>query len=293
MIVGAQKAGTTALKNYLNEHPEVLGHPQVEFSFFQDEQVFSKGEEAIFRSQFTEGDKAKAKAVIAKHALAYISERVISRLHEHNPNCKLVFVVREPASRAYSAFQMEVARGWVDQQFDHLQHVIQNKQEQDLMYRTFIHLGMYAQSLKMILRYFPSEQVKMVPFEVFKSNPTNLCQELFAWLEIDPTFSPNTAVRHNEGNLPKSKRISKLLNQAKREGNPIKKLAKAVIPYHYFIKISGALLSANASDKKAAPIPPEMKQFLQEFYVDEMRELEDMTGLDLNAWRPRKDASNA
>ena len=27
-IIGAQKAGTTSLKNYLAEHPEIVSHPQ-------------------------------------------------------------------------------------------------------------------------------------------------------------------------------------------------------------------------------------------------------------------------
>ena len=34
MIVGAEKSGTTSLKNYLNEHPDVFGHSATEFTFF-------------------------------------------------------------------------------------------------------------------------------------------------------------------------------------------------------------------------------------------------------------------
>lgn len=33
-IAGAQKSGTTSLKNYLSEHPQIFGHIQAEFTFF-------------------------------------------------------------------------------------------------------------------------------------------------------------------------------------------------------------------------------------------------------------------
>ena len=43
MIIGAQKAGTTSLKNYLGEHPELQTHPQKEFGYVWDDKEFNQG----------------------------------------------------------------------------------------------------------------------------------------------------------------------------------------------------------------------------------------------------------
>ena len=51
-IIGAQKAGTTSLKNYLGEHSEVTTHPHTEFSFFADEDQFESGYNNVFEKYF-------------------------------------------------------------------------------------------------------------------------------------------------------------------------------------------------------------------------------------------------
>src|SRR5678809_829657 len=117
MIIGAQKAGTTSLQNYLNEHPEILGHPQIEFGYFKDDKTYENGYEKEFARHFTSGSVNTAKAVIAKNTGMYDSDKALERLQQHNPDCKLVFIVREPVSRAYSSYSMEKFNGWLKRDF--------------------------------------------------------------------------------------------------------------------------------------------------------------------------------
>ena len=78
MIIGAQKAGTTALNHYLGQHPDVLGHPQTEFAYFRDDNLFAEGYEPVFRRHFTQGDPATARVVIGKNAGIYDSETALA-----------------------------------------------------------------------------------------------------------------------------------------------------------------------------------------------------------------------
>ena len=39
IIVGSYKAGTTSLKNYLSEHPNIESHPQHELDGFFDKDI--------------------------------------------------------------------------------------------------------------------------------------------------------------------------------------------------------------------------------------------------------------
>lgn len=96
MIVGAIKAGTTSLKNYLNEHPEILGHFQIDLTYFTNDSEYEAGYEKAFKKYFTEGGITKTRRVIAKDASVHQYEKTIKRLYEHNPECYIVFIIRNP-----------------------------------------------------------------------------------------------------------------------------------------------------------------------------------------------------
>lgn len=55
-LVGAAKAGTTSLCNYLGQHPQIYMSPVKELNFFADEVRFSNFDEAMQRQAFTNPD---------------------------------------------------------------------------------------------------------------------------------------------------------------------------------------------------------------------------------------------
>jgi hypothetical protein len=284
MIIGAQKAGTTSLQNYLNEHPEILGHPQIEFGFFKDDAMYDNGYENEFSRHFTAGNVQTAKVVVAKNTGMYDSEKALERLRQHNPDCKLVFIVREPVSRAYSSYSMEKFNGWLDRDFSEIKTVIENKQFDDVMYKFFIRLGLYSDYLKSIYKYFPPEQVKIVLFERLKKDPVGVCQEIFQWLKIDPSFTPRTEKEYNTTQKPKSVFLSKILINLRKEDNPVKKIAKRILPYTLFTRIGTSLIEFNKSSKKADPISKEMKEYLRGYFEPYNKELEEMAKINLDGW---------
>jgi len=230
MIIGAQKAGTTSLQNYLNEHPEILGHPQIEFGFFKDDAMYANGYEKEFSRHFTAGNINTAKAVVAKNTGMYDSEKALERLRQHNPDCKLVFIVREPVSRAYSSYSMEKFNGLLTRDFSEIKDVIEEKRFDDMMYRFFIRLGLYSEFLKSIYKFFPENQVKIVLFEKLGKDPAGVCREIFQWLNIDPSFTPSTEKEYNKTQKPKSVLVSNILMRLRSNDNVIKKVAKKVLP---------------------------------------------------------------
>ena len=52
MIAGAPKAGTSSLKNYLWQHPQVCMHKQREFPFFTSDEMYPAGYETYFEEFF-------------------------------------------------------------------------------------------------------------------------------------------------------------------------------------------------------------------------------------------------
>ena len=106
LVIGAQKAGTTALYAYLRWHPGITGPSWKEVSFF--DRHWWRGE-FWYRGQFPlrSGQRlvGEASPSYLFHPLA--PERVRSLV----PEAKLIALVRDPVDRAYSHYQHEVALG--------------------------------------------------------------------------------------------------------------------------------------------------------------------------------------
>src|SRR3954452_18181658 len=123
LILGAAKAGTTALYHYLKQHPEVCMSEIKETNFFalmgkpldfrgpgDDEHInrFSVTTWGDYQSRFP--DRTDARAVGEASPLYLYSPDAPGRIARWMPKAKLVVILRDPVARAYSAF-LHLVRG--------------------------------------------------------------------------------------------------------------------------------------------------------------------------------------
>jgi len=112
LILGAQKAGTTALYAYLRRHPEITGPVYKEVSFFDRHYVCG---ERWYRAHLPirhGGIAGEASPSYLFHPLA--PERVARML----PDARLIAILRNPVDRAFSQYQHEVALGREELSFE-------------------------------------------------------------------------------------------------------------------------------------------------------------------------------
>jgi hypothetical protein len=283
MIIGAQKAGTTSLKNYLNEHPDIVGHPQQEFAYFGSEQEYKEPWEAVFKKNFTEG-KYNASKVVAKHIKIAIDELAVQRLKLHNPACQLVFIVRNPVDRAFSSHTMDVSRFNYAVPFSKIRDVIKDNDKEHKMFRIYLNLGMYSENLKMIYKYFPKDQVHVYKFEDLKRNPLKICKEIFQILGIDENFKPHVEKVHNKTKPVRSVWVAEVLKKLRQRDNPIKVFAKRILPHRLFTRLSYRLVEINMKDTGFSAMDASTRRALEEFFRPYNQELQELTGLDLSSW---------
>ena len=68
VIVGAQKAGTSSLLRYLDQHPSIAAHRRAEFSYFVDEADYAAGyDESWQRYFFQSGNNEQASSREERH----------------------------------------------------------------------------------------------------------------------------------------------------------------------------------------------------------------------------------
>ncbi|GGA84359.1 hypothetical protein GCM10011369_28000 [Neiella marina] len=112
------------------------------------------------------------------------------------PNAKLIAVLREPVSRLYSHYCM-------NKQFNleplELRDAIDAEQQRiDKQWGWdwhYTNIGKYAQQLKVYLKLFPAEQIKIVLYDDFVAQPASVMRDIYQFLDVDDTFVADTSKR--------------------------------------------------------------------------------------------------
>ena len=181
LIIGAQKAGTTALYAYLRQHPQITGPSWKEVSFF--DRHYARGA-AWYRGNFP--NALRARGLVGEASPSYVfhplaPERVAALV----PEAKLIALVRNPADRAFSHYQHEVALGREPLSFEDALEAederLRGEEERmlaDPAYfsrpwwdHTYRARGRYAEQLDRWLAVFPREQLLVVPSEDLLDEP--------------------------------------------------------------------------------------------------------------------------
>jgi len=104
LIVGAQKAGTSALEFFLSQHPQIKCAQRKEVGFFSRDRVYSRGA-GWYSRQFPRGIGFGVRLGEATPEYLYYpfaAERIL----QFQPRIKLIMLLRNPTERAFSAWNM-------------------------------------------------------------------------------------------------------------------------------------------------------------------------------------------
>lgn len=110
LCVGAQKSGTTSLYNILKQHSEVFMPDKKELHFFDWNENFDKSTEWYFQ-MFQNSLKFNARGEITPNYIYKdnVAQRIFDTLGK---DVKLIFMLRNPADRAFSHYKMRIGRGF-------------------------------------------------------------------------------------------------------------------------------------------------------------------------------------
>jgi len=287
MVIGAQKAGTTSLSNYLGEHPNLLNPLCMEFTYFSDpkeyEDDIDRFMERYFPRVVPEGVRR-----IAKMSNLYQFSSALVRLKQHNPDCQLAMVVRDPVQRAYSAYRMACYDGWMTYDHGYMERLLREGKKGDELYDLFVGYGLYAASLEVIWGVFPKDQVHVFRFEDLKRDPQSVCDALFRSMGVGPHTLKAKDKVHNETSQARSGALAAAIHWLRNESNPIKRSVRSVLPYPVYLRLGGAIQDANRSNKAFPPMEPHVLAQWGAFYREHDARLAEMIGADLSMWTSQR-----
>jgi hypothetical protein len=297
LMIGAQKAGTTAIYTYLAQHPQVFTSEIKEPAFFAFEGVQvsfagpddARGERYIvrdlerYRQLFQKaGDRARAGE--ASNIYLY-APQAAERIRHYVPNAKLIAVLREPVDRAYSAYRHLVRDGREQLSFEEGPAAEASRMAAN--WHPIFHYkqrGFYYAQLRRFFELFSREQIAVYTYDDFKADPRALLRSMFLFLEIDPEFQPNMSVRHNVSGVPRSRLLHRIIGRPSRAKDLMKRLLPAGAA-----RLHAALMSRNIAVSEPR-IAPETERALRQEYRGDILQLEALIGRDLSAWRAGRQA---
>ena len=184
IVGGVQKAGTTALHDFLAQHPHVALLRDQALHFFDKEEYFrSAPDYQILHGNFKPGRRWRVAGEVTADYLYY--PRALNRIAQYNPEMKLVVSLRNPTERAFSQWNMRRDKGQEPLEFlDALKH----DQEIGVWERPrgngYIARSLYSPQLEAVFDLFPREQVLVLKYEELRRNPAPLLDRLFDFLGV-------------------------------------------------------------------------------------------------------------
>lgn len=297
-LVGQPKSGTTALHDFLGQHPEIYMASIKAPHFFCDDFHQESDKFHKMKLYFDYRDtksylklfsQAKSEKILGESSDHYLYSQVAAQeIYQFNPEAKIIIFLREPVNFLRSLHNHFVK--------------VTNEEEEDFMKALALETarvggksisprimcpswGHYSQRInyyEQIKRYydiFNPKQIKIIIYEYFRANNHLVYQEILNFLEVYPNFIPE----YKSLNVSKEirfKQLNYLINN-----QTLKNLTKKLFSQYFLdfvrVQIVERFLWKPAS--KSLEISEEFKNELKEKFKPEVIKTSELIGIDLMA----------
>jgi len=190
IIAGAPRAGTTWLYHLLDLHPEVYMAKPVrpEPKFFLVDGSFDRGIEYYSATWFADLGSAR---IAGEKSTNYLESPIVAaRIREHLPEVKLIFILREPADRAFSNYLWSRMNGQEHDDFATALAAEQQREQSEpseLRYarpHAYFSRGLYAELLRPWFDLFQRSQILCLRYDEIITHPLVLAERLHRFLGV-------------------------------------------------------------------------------------------------------------
>ena len=288
IVVGAAKAGTTALYWYLADHPQVFMSRVKETNYFaygRDEGghlLYGDPElhhfpirtiDAYERSFEGAGD---ARAVGEASPIYLECPQSAGRIRNTIPGARIICGLRDPVDRAYSDYLMYLrSRG-------HRLDAARELTPSAAWARPDSHwmqISMYHEALRRYFDMFPAERIYVFLFDDLKADQAALVRDIYRFLGADDGFVPDFGTPHNVGGMPASMLLERVLTS-----DPLRRAIDPWIPKR---AADWARRTRTRNLRRAHPLPNELAKELRERFRDDIGKTAELIGRDLSLWLER------
>ncbi len=299
LVIGAQKAGTTAVHRYLEQHPGIFMCPVKESNFFAMEglTVDFRGpgdREALTGSPLvrtiTSVDEysdlfrdARPDQVVGEACPMYLYDPgAPERIARHIPDVRLIAVLRNPIRRAFSAYMMLRQSGRERlASFEEALAMEPLRVERNWEYAwRYADVGRYARQLSRYYEHFPRENILVYLHEDLITRPAEVISEMLDFVGADSSYPVEVGERFNVSGIPRLRFVHRLLTS----DNVLRKAGRRAVPTSVRQAAFRAVARLNAHRPEMSPV---VERRLGESFRTEVVALSGLIDRDLSHWLPR------
>ncbi len=285
IVIGAAKAGTTALYWYLAEHPAVFMSPVKETNFFAyglngtgkllygDPMMHRFPIKSLAEYEQLFAGAGEASAVGEASPIYLECPQAAGRIQAVLPRALLICALRHPVERAYSDYQMYLrSRGRrLEPALDLAADAVWARPDSHWM-----QIGRYYSQLKRYFDAFPRDQIRIFLFEDLRQDPLGVVQDLYRFLDVDPSFVPDFDTPHNVGGMPSSRLLENLLTS-----RGIRSVVAPLVPVRAANWVR-RLRTRNM--RQAPPLPGSLRLELTRHFRTDIARTAELIGRSLDHW---------
>ena len=212
LVAGVQKGGTTALFDYLVEHPALSLPACKEAHFFDDEgQDWSRPDYPAYHAMFDQ----RPGAIRGEATPIYLYwPHSLERIAAYNPAMRLVLLFRDPVERAWSHWRMETARGAETEPFawcireGRARVAASRRPEGAHRVYSYVERGFYGAQLRHALTLFPAEQLLCLRSEDLLAAPDRILRQVCDFLHAPHLTTVAPRLSHVGISIDRAKSIT-------------------------------------------------------------------------------------
>jgi len=293
LVIGAAKAGTTALYHYLGQHPEIFVPSLKEPNFFGldgtprftgpgDDATINRFSTAAWEEYLALFEPAKHEKALGEVSPLYLyAPGGAQRIREAIPEVKLICVLRNPVERAFSSF-LHLVRDGREPLRDFAAALAAEEERRNQGWEHIWHyreMGYYGRQLERYLALFDRSQIRIFLYEELVSDAAGVLRQIFSFLEVEPDFLPETlTARYNVSYLPRSPLLHQLIESQGRW----KRILRRLLPSSLLASLYDL---GKAWNRDTIPFPDRVRQDLLAGYQEDLEQLQRLIGRDLSHWR--------
>jgi hypothetical protein len=267
LLIGAPKAGSTALADYLREHPDVFIPPEKEIYFF--DMQLARGLD-WYRSRFAAATTERA---VGDATPTYLySDRALEAMATVIPDARLLVILRNPVDRAYSSYWYEHAlserRSFEEAVRAEIDGTLRNLPKR----RPYLDTGRYLPRLERVAGLFGRAALCVVTLEEMRVDPSGVFREVCRFIGVDDSFVPSN--------------LGAIRNPSYRVRWPA--VRRAMFRYRAWRRLprgwANALDRLNRAEFRYPPLDAALRAELSALFAEDNRALAAWLGKDLDAW---------
>jgi len=285
ICVGAQKAGTTTLHDILKEHPLLCMAHEKETKFFFDDNNYKKGKDYYIKSYFKPLNNNQILGEVDPEYLYF--KKVPKRIFETlGSEVKIIFLLRNPAYRAYSHYNMSSVRGHDIMPFQEAIRVEKERIIQNEFFKnhlSYIDRGYYSMQIKEYLKYFKKENMHFMIFEedIIKNQELSMTR-LFHFLGVHEINLNESKMSNESFNY----RFNFLRDLKYRPNKIMRLIARIIFPTRKMRnKLKQYIEKVNQFPERKEKLSPELaRKINSKYFLNDIRELEKIIERNLDIW---------